>query len=136
MTMYSPSQLQELTKEQLIELVLVLYQTIQTLETRIAAFEKNSSNSSKPPSSDFLPKRNQSIRQPSGKPSGGQTGHSGTTHMQVEHPDTIIPCTPSLCEQCGTDLSNVSGNLTGIRQEADIPPIAVTVTEYQQEEVV
>jgi len=136
MTMHSPSQLQELTKEQLVELVLVLYQTIQTLETRIAAFEKNSSNSSKPPSSDFLPKRNQSIRQPSGKPSGGQTGHSGTTHMQVKHPDTIIPCTPSLCEQCGTDLSNVSGNLTGIRQEADIPPIAVTVTEYQQEEIV
>jgi len=136
MTTLSAFELQGLTKEQLIELVLALYQTIQTLEARIVALEKNSSNSSKPPSSDFFSKRNQSLREKSGKPSGGQPGHAGTTRMQVEHPDAVISCKPSHCERCGIDLSNVPGNLVGTRQEADIPPVIPTVTEYQQEEVI
>ncbi len=136
MTALSSSQLQQLTKEQLIELVLVLYQTIQSLEARIVALEKNSSNSSKPPSSDFPIKRNQSLRQSSGKPSGGQMGHPGTTRTQVEHPDVVILCKPSSCGQCGVDLSNVQGTLTGKRHEADIPPVHAVITEYQQHEVV
>ena len=136
MTTLSPSQLRDLTKEQLIELVLALYQTVQALEARIAALEKNSSNSSKPPSSDFPITRNQSLRQSSGKLSGGQVGHLGTTRTQVEHPDIVVPCKSSHCERCGVELSNIPGTLIGKRQQADLPSVKAIVTEYQQEEVV
>jgi len=136
MTTLASSQLQEFTRERLIGLILQLYETIATLESEIQSLKKNSSNSSKPPSADFPTKRNQSLRQSSGKPSGGQAGHPGTTRAQVEHPDTIIPCKPSTCERCGIDLTALPGVSVGKRQEADIPPVSVTVTEYRQEEVI
>lgn len=143
MTMLSASQLEAFSKQQLIDLILKLYSAIARLEEQVTVLEseiqslkKNSSNSSKPPSSDFPVKRNQSLRQSSGKPSGGQMGHPGTTRTQVEHPDIVVPCKPSSCERCGINLSNVQGVPVGKRQEADIPPIQAVITEYQQEEVV
>jgi len=136
MTARSTSQLQEFTKDQLITLIIELYEKITLLEFEIQSLKKNSSNSSKPPSSDFPIKRNQSLREKSGKPSGGQIGHPGTTRTQVEHPDIAIPCKPSHCERCGIELSNIPGTLIGKRQEADIPPIKAVVTEYQQEEII
>jgi transposase len=48
----------------------------------------NSSNSSKPPSSD--PNRLKPTRKKSGKKPGGQEGHIGTTLRQIEDPDDVI----------------------------------------------
>jgi transposase len=47
----------------------------------------NSSNSSKPPSSD--PNRFKSTRKRTGKNPGGQKGHPGTTLRQIEEPDEV-----------------------------------------------
>ncbi|MDP2211350.1 MAG: IS66 family transposase [Candidatus Aquicultor sp.] len=47
----------------------------------------NSKNSSKPPSSD--PNRKKTSREKSDKPSGGQTGHNGTTLKKIPDPNEI-----------------------------------------------
>ncbi len=47
----------------------------------------NSTNSSKPPSSD--PNRKKGTREKTGKKAGGQTGHVGTTLQKVDKPDRI-----------------------------------------------
>ena len=55
--------------------------------------EKNSSNSSVPPSQESITarelRRTKSLRKPSGKPSGGQPGHKGSTLKSVATPDRM-----------------------------------------------
>ena len=66
------------------------------LTGRLAELERrlglNSSNSGKPPSSDGLkkPPRVSSLREPSGKRTGGQKGHPGETLRRTETPDATI----------------------------------------------
>jgi transposase len=47
----------------------------------------NSTNSSKPPSSD--PNRKKQVREKSGNKAGGQNGHVGTTLKKIDHPDRV-----------------------------------------------
>jgi transposase len=67
-----------------------------TLMARIAELERrlglNSSNSGKPPSSEGLkkPARVSSLREPSGKKTGGQKGHPGETLRRTETPDVTM----------------------------------------------
>ena len=71
--------------------------------------EKNSSNSSVPPSQESIAarelRRTKSLRKPSGKPSGGQPGHKGSTLKSVTTPDRIIEHKPHYCKCCGRPLN-------------------------------
>ena len=87
------------------ETISKLAEYIQKLEGQIA---KNSSNSSKPPSSDGLKKKTQSLRKPSGKKSGGQTGHKGHTLETQANPDHIEQHTVKQCKHCQTSLEGVA----------------------------
>lgn len=98
---------------------------ITELETRL---NKNSGNSSKPPSSDGL-KKPKNMRQKSGKPTGGQLGHEGRTLNKVTNPDEVVEINSDKCE-CGCDLSNVEGTCK-TRQVVEIPVIKTKVTEYR-----
>lgn len=64
--------------------------------------EKNSSNSSVPPSQENIAARElcrtKSLRKPSDKPSGGQPGHKGSTLQSVSTPDRIIKHEPAYCK--------------------------------------
>ncbi len=121
--------LEELTKEELIGTVLVLSGKILELEEKILSFEKDSSNSSKPPSSDIYKpeKESKTSRQRRKK----KKKHIRKTRLQVSDPTHIIPCEPSTCEDCGTSLTEQSGTVVGRRQEVDIPPIEPIVREFQ-----
>src|SRR5438270_8023776 len=72
---------------------------------------KDSHNSSKPPSTNGFKepvRKTQSLREKSGKQSGGQPGHPGSTLMMVPQPDQRILLTPEHCQQCHQDLSQAS----------------------------
>jgi len=102
-------------------------------ELRKARTRKNSSNSSLAPSTDISnPKRNQSLRESSGKKSGGQLGHKGTTLQMSDTPDEITELNPNYCSKCGCDLEQEEAHFESKRQEYDIPLIKFIVKEYRR----
>ncbi len=106
---------------------------IKQLEGQAA---KDSHNSSKPPSSDGFkePRRKtQSLREKSGKKSGGQPGHQGKTLMMVEQPDQTIVLTPGQCQHCQQDLSEATLSRRERVQVFDLPSVRLHVIEYQVE---
>src|SRR2546422_11611608 len=97
------SDLSKLTSDEKDALIYALLARVEELERRLGL---NSSSSGKPPSSDGLNKepRGKSLREPSGKKSGGQAGHEGTTLRQVETPDQGMDHDPPGCAGGGGGL--------------------------------
>jgi transposase len=96
--------------------------------------DKDSTNSSKPPSSDGFKKKPRilgSLRGKSGKISGGQVGHKGDTLRRIEKPDFIKQHKATRCLCCEARLTEAM--VTGIekRQVFDSPEPRIEVTEHQ-----
>jgi hypothetical protein len=118
---------------------------IRDLERQLAARKKNSTNSSKPPSSDGLAgtqRRRCSPRKKSGRKPGGQPGHVGQERQRVEKPDRSENVLPLQCKHCGTPLSQApeEWQTTGdvfCRQIVDLPEVILPViTEYRYPKLV
>ncbi len=112
---------------------------IQKLEARIQALEdrldKDSHNSSKPPSSDGLKKAvKQRKRQGSNKKAGGQVGHVGSRLEPVENPEHLVVHLVKRCLGCAGSLEEIMPAQVVKRQVFDLPAeIKLEVTEHQVE---
>ena len=138
--------LEKLDREQLITLLLAAIEQINLLERKVIDLTKrveelegqlnqNSTNSSKPPSSDGYTKpAPKSQRKKSGKNPGGQHKHKGHGKSMADKVTETIVITPEACPCCGENLQNVAGCKTDTRYVMEMPAIAATVTEYISEE--
>ena len=118
---------------------------IADLERQLALRKRNSTNSSKPPSSDGWAgeQRPRGRKRKSSRKPGGQRGHPG-------HHRPLIPMTevnavevvlPKHCGRCGGDLPQKPSKITTEgeprrHQVTEVPPIKAHVTEYQFPNVV
>lgn len=112
----------------------------KSLKSKIAQLEKNSTNSSKPPSSDNPqdknPKTGKKKKKDKRNP-GGQPGHKGSMRelIPVEEVDDVLHYYPDKCEDCGKTLpQDETANEVGEPfrwQVAEIEPIKPIITEYQ-----
>ena len=111
-----------------------LTKEIASLEARLGRPVKTSANSSVPPSKNPIGvPHTQSLREKSGRPSGGQKGHVGTTRRQetVEADRTEMRVPPQTCPVCGKPLDMDNATIGETRQVIDIPlPIMYIATNY------
>ena len=113
---------------------------IVDLERQLALQKQNSTNSSKPPSSDGLAgaARPRGRRKKSRRTVGGQPGHRGAHRPQVpvERVDEIRPVLPAECGRCGEPLPQQLDHAHTIgavhrHQVTEVPPIQAHIIEYQ-----
>lgn len=130
--------------DELAALVVEQARVITELRERVAALEAenaelkrrlgmNSTNSSKPPSSDspFAKPTSKSLRRKSGRKPGGQPGHPGSTLALIDNPNERTRHEPGPCTACGASLADAPEIGMERRQVFDLPPITVRVTEHQ-----
>ncbi|NLV46137.1 MAG: IS66 family transposase [Candidatus Hydrogenedentes bacterium] len=122
------SELAELSESQKIDLIIDLMARVSALEARLGM---NSSNSSKPPSSDgYIKPAPKSLRRKSGRKRGGQPGHPGTTLRQVAEPDVVKTHVPDYC-QCGHCLEQEPVHHVECRQVLELPEKLFEVVEHR-----
>lgn len=109
---------------------------VASFERRIAALEerlgKNSTNSSKPPSSDTPAVKRRPPAPASGRKRGGQPGHRRHRRELVppEEVRETFECKPDHCRGCGRELHG--DDPEPIRhQVAELPPVRPVVDEYR-----
>lgn len=106
-----------------------LQQQILELQARLG---KNSTNSSKPPSSDGLGKSApKSLRVPGQRPIGAPKGHNGNTLRQSEAVDVVIEhFGPAQCSACCNPL--VDHEVLERRQIFELPVLRAQVIEHRR----
>jgi hypothetical protein len=120
-------------------------QQIADLERQLALRKQNSTNSSKPPSSDGLAgePRKRGRRKKSRRKVGGQPGHRGAHRplVPIEKVDEIRSILPAQCRHCGHGLPariqqvQTAGDPQR-HQVTELPPIQAHTIEYQCHRVV
>ena len=122
-------QIQQLSK-QVAEQAVKYDKRIAELERRL---NRNSSNSSVPPSQDPPGAPERKRPDPSGRSQGAQTGHRGKGRKlaPIEAVDRVVEHWPGRCG-CGHPLeSNEEAGPPARRQVTELPEIAVEVTEHR-----
>src|SRR5918993_4100206 len=110
------SELERLSRKELIELVL-----------RLQRPEKTSRTSSKPPSTDRKERREQA------KPGGAKPGHEGHSRTMCETPNEVVAHRPDRCTSCGGALDpDLPTESVGLSERIELPEIVPIVTQHQR----
>ncbi len=134
--------LTQLSKEELIQLILAQYEQLVQLKADYEALrlklEKgskpptNSSNSSQPPSRDHkrsLPSDRHKRKH------GAPSGHAKHERQFVAQPDHVVDLKAETCWGCATDLRTTEGVLRDVNKITELPPARAEVIEVRQYEV-
>jgi transposase len=115
---------------------LAMERRVNELEARVrdleARLKLNSTNSSKPPSSDPIGIKRKPPAPPSGRNRGGQPGYR-KAHRALVPPEKIrgdFHCKPTSCRRCGRGLSGEDPQPL-IHQVAELPTVEPIVDEYR-----
>ena len=124
-----------LTLVQCHEVIARLAAQVDGLQALVALLQErlklDSTNSSKPPSSDGPRRGNRAQRRASERARGAQKGHKGSCRALLDESkvDQIVDCPPpSVCE-CGARVLADSEPLR--HQVFDVPPVRAQVSEYR-----
>jgi transposase len=128
------------------EQISLLMEQLETVSAKLAKLEhllsRNSRNSSAPPSrDDDLGKPGPEPKEPASggekkRQRGKQKGAPGTNLAWSETPDAIEPQFPHGSCGCGADLAEAADlGVVDRYQQHEIPPMAVTVTQFDQHAV-
>ena len=111
---------------------------IKELEAKLARYEtpeKNSGNSSTPPSKENIKaeavRRTKTLRKPTGRKPGGQKGHEGSTLKMTQTPDETEDVSPNYCTKCGSSLEDCERILDYVTQVVSIPDLKPIVKEIR-----
>ncbi len=113
-----------------------MQQRISDLEARVLDLEVrlklNSTNSSKPPSTDPIGMKRKPPAPPSKRKRGGQPGHRKAHRPLVpsERVNETFHCKPPSCRRCGHALAGEDSEPL-IHQTAELPKIEPIITEYR-----
>ena len=111
---------------------------IEELKAMLAKYEtpeKNSGNSSTPPSKENMKaeaiRRTKTLRKPTGRKPGGQKGHEGSTLKMTPTPDETEDVSPNYCTKCGSSLEDCERILDYVTQVVSIPDLKPIVKEIR-----
>lgn len=137
------AQLNQLSKEELVKLVIETRKKLKELEERIAqlsiSLKLDSQNSSKPPSTDLLkksekpPSTSESEEKQTKRKPGGQPGHQGSTRKGFNRIDRVSILSPDRCHQCGQSLESSEVVKTEKQQVAQLVARPLEIVEYQRQ---
>ena len=110
------SDLERLSREELIELVL-----------RLQRPDKTSRTFSKPPGTDRKERREQS------KPGGAKPGHEGHSRAISDDPDAVVEHRPDRCSCCGGALhGDLPAEIVSVSERIELPEVAPVVTQHRR----
>ncbi len=120
---------------------MVLCQQVEQFKKQVVELReqvnRNSKNSSQPPSSDGPGQQVDKKRKKSSKKQGGQQGHQGHRRklVPIEDVDDIVSHKPEKCAGCGTKLEGEDSEPYRF-QVTEVPPVKPHVTEHQVHKVI
>jgi transposase len=118
---------------ELLKRIVELEALVRDLQERL---NRNSSNSSIPPSANPLNAPKPVVKRPSGRKPGGQKGHKGHHRHRLppQRVNKIVPYVPTICTHCQAPLPaepRPGDPEPTWHQVAELPELAAVITEHQ-----